>query len=45
MQRTGKRDELLGGPTLYGVSHAVLTVAAWRTSPAAAAGLAALCAG
>jgi hypothetical protein len=44
-QRTGQRHELLAGPMLYGLAHVALTVAAWRSSPAAAAGLAALCAG
>ncbi|KAF6263183.1 hypothetical protein COO60DRAFT_1698945 [Scenedesmus sp. NREL 46B-D3] len=43
--RTGRRQELLAGPLLYGLAHVALTVAAWRSSPAAAAGLAALCAG
>ena len=45
LQRTGQRRELLAGPTLYGVSHVLLTVLAWRSHPAAAAGLATLCAG
>jgi hypothetical protein len=45
LQRTGRRQELLAGPMLYGLAHVGLTVAAWRSSPAAAAGLAALCAG
>eukprot|EP00879_Flechtneria_rotunda_P012203 GHRR01012744.1.p1 GENE.GHRR01012744.1~~GHRR01012744.1.p1 ORF type:complete len:223 (+),score=75.04 GHRR01012744.1:674-1342(+) len=43
--RTGQREELLAGPTLYGLAHVLLTVIAWRNNPPAAAGLAALCAG
>eukprot|EP00878_Enallax_costatus_P027661 GHUV01029803.1.p1 GENE.GHUV01029803.1~~GHUV01029803.1.p1 ORF type:complete len:122 (+),score=15.04 GHUV01029803.1:402-767(+) len=43
--RTGDRRELLGGPALYGLSHVILTIVAWRNHPAAAAGIAALCAG
>lgn len=45
MQRTGNKKELLGGPALYGLSHVILTVVAWRSNPAGAAGIAALCAG
>uniref|UniRef100_A0A383VFP1 Phytol kinase n=1 Tax=Tetradesmus obliquus TaxID=3088 RepID=A0A383VFP1_TETOB len=43
--RTGQRQELLAGPMLYGLAHVALTLVAWRSSPASAAGLAALCAG
>lgn len=44
-QRSGRRRELLAGPTLYGLAHVALTILAWRTSPAGVAGLSALCAG
>eukprot|EP00775_Hariotina_reticulata_P001450 gene1450-1792_t len=42
--RSGQRQELLTGPTFYGLAHVVLTLLAWRSAPAVA-GIAALCAG
>ena len=42
--RSGRREELLRGPLLYGLVHAALTVTCWRT-PAAALAVAVLCGG
>ncbi len=45
MSRTGRREELLRGPLLYGLVFVVLTVRYGRTSPAAVAALMMLCGG
>jgi dolichol kinase len=42
-QRTGRREELLGGPVLYGLVHTGLVTVAWRTHPAAVLALTAVC--
>lgn len=42
--RSGRRDELLKGPFIYGIVHAGLAALAWRT-PGAALAVAALCGG
>jgi phytol kinase len=42
--RSGRREELLRGPLLYGLVHAALAVACWRT-PAAVLTVAVLCGG
>lgn len=43
LQRTGRRQELLGGPVLYGLVHTGLVVVAWRSHPAAVLALTAVC--
>jgi hypothetical protein len=45
LQRSGRRQELLRGPLLYGCAHVALTLAFWRQHPAGLLGVAALCAG
>ena len=45
-QRHGRPSELLGGPLLYGLVHALWTLVWWRgPSPCAVVGLSALCGG
>lgn len=43
--RSGRRQELLQGPLLYGLLHIAVTLLMWRTSPAAIASLVMLCIG
>lgn len=45
MQRDGNRKELLRGPFLYGIVHAVATVIFWRDSPDGILALSVLCGG
>lgn len=44
LQRKGQREELLAGPSLYGVSITILTVLYWQR-PAGVAAVACLCVG
>ena len=44
LQRNGRREELLAGPSLYGVSISILTVLYWRR-PEGIAAVACLCVG
>ncbi|GFR43484.1 hypothetical protein Agub_g4570 [Astrephomene gubernaculifera] len=43
--RSGRRQELLAGPLLYGAVQVLLTSAFWRSSPSGVAALAILCFG
>lgn len=45
LQRSGRREELLTGPLLYGVVHMLLTVVFWTHSPAGVVAVAVLCFG
>ena len=42
-QRSGRREELLSGPLLYGLVHSLLTVVFFTASPAGAIAVAVLC--
>lgn len=45
MSRSGKKEELLRGPLLYGVVFVLLTIVFWRNSPYGIIGLMLLCGG
>lgn len=45
LQRHGRPEELLAGPTLYGISISIMTIVYWRDSPAGVIAISILCGG
>jgi phytol kinase len=45
MSRTGKREEILKGPLIYGIVFVLVTIVYWKTSPIGIIALMILCGG